>query len=58
MPRRCSSKKCPSGVFCIENTTILFVLIITAIFFFLYVMTQSVYKIALVNNTKNNNSHF
>ena len=56
MPRRCSSKKCPPGVFCIENTTILFVLIITAIF--LYVMTQSVYKIALVNNTKNNNSHF
>ena len=45
-------RKCPPGVFCIENTTIVFLIIITVIF--LYVMTQSVYKISLVNLPKKN----
>jgi hypothetical protein len=40
-------RKCPPGVFCIENTTIVFLLIIFIVF--VYIMTQSVYKIALVN---------
>ena len=48
MPRRCSANKCQSGLFCIETTTIIFLIIVIAVFS--YVMTQSVYKIALVNN--------
>ena len=44
------ARKCPPGVFCIENTTIVFLIIIFSIF--LYVMTQSVYKISLVNENK------
>jgi hypothetical protein len=45
-------RKCPPGVFCIENTTIVFLIIIVCLF--LYVMTQSVYKISLVNVPKKN----
>lgn len=52
MARR--SKKCPPGVLCIENTTIIFLLLIVGIF--LYILTQSVYKISLVDNT--NKGHF
>ena len=44
------SRKCPPGVFCIENTTVVFLIIV--IFAFLYVMTQSVYKISLVDLPK------
>jgi hypothetical protein len=51
MARKC--KKCPPGVFCIENTTIIFLLLIVGVF--LYIVTQSVYKISLVDNTKKNN---
>ena len=42
------ARKCPPGVFCIENTTIVFLIIIIALFFF--VMTQSVNKISLIDN--------
>ena len=45
-------RKCPPGVFCIENTTIVFLIIIFSVF--LYVITQSVYKISLVNEKKPN----
>ncbi len=48
------ARKCPPGVFCIENTTIIFLLIMFIIF--AYIMTQSVYKIAIVNPDKKNNS--
>ena len=43
-------RKCPPGVFCIENTTIVFLIIMFIVF--VYIMTQSVYKIALVNPVK------
>lgn len=51
MARKCKIKKCPPGVFCIENTTLFFLLVI--LFISLYVLTQSVYKISLVNGNKN-----
>tara|TARA_X000000368_G_scaffold387351_1_gene348016 strand:- start:1743 stop:2369 length:627 start_codon:yes stop_codon:yes gene_type:complete len=42
------ARKCPPGVFCIENTTIVFLIIIIALFFF--VMTKTVNKISLIDN--------
>jgi hypothetical protein len=44
-------RKCPPGVFCIENTTIVFLIFILSIF--LFVMMQNVFKISLVNNVPN-----
>ena len=52
MARRCRARKCQPGVFCIENTTLLFLIIIIGVF--LYVTTQSVYKISLTDEKKKN----
>ena len=53
MARRCA-KNNRSGVFCIETTTLIFLIIIIGVC--LYVLTQSVYKIAFVNNNTSSNS--
>ena len=50
MARRCRARKCQPGVFCIEHTTLLFLIIIIGVF--LYVTTQSVYKISLTDERR------
>ena len=48
-------KKCPPGVFCIENMSIFYVLMLVLILF--YVMYNTIFKPVVINNNNHNNSN-